>query len=145
MSSGSISAYTATDYSFIPADQVWLVGKQGTTWELTLSLVNSETETAVDLTGKSARGQIRTGYTASSVTAEWTCSIASPETDGDVSISLSETTTAGLTAYRDSIDPEVMNTYTGSGIYLYDIEVYGTGDVKRYIEGKLFIDPEITR
>lgn len=145
MSSGSISAYTSTDYSWIPDDQVWLIGKQGTTWELTLNLTDSETEDPVDLTGKSARGQIRTGYTASTITAQWACLVDTPETSGSVSISLSDTTTAALSAYRETINPAVMNTYTGAGIYYYDIEVYSTGNVKRYMEGKLFVDPEVTK
>ena len=84
---------------------------------------------AFDLTGYTARGQIRKTYTSiNAVTL--TCNVQSPESDGNIQISLSSAQTGAMK----------------SGRYLFDIEIIdGTsGSVSRVVEGQIEVNPRIT-
>ena len=80
-----------------------------------------------NLTGYTARGQIRKTYTSTSYTA-FSVSIPSP-TDGKINIALTSTQTAGLKPGR----------------YMYDIEIVQGLNVIRVIEGQVEVNPRITR
>jgi hypothetical protein len=108
-------------YANIPLDQ-------GTTFSSVVTVTGAN-GLVFDLTGYTARGQIRKSYASTSATA-FTCSIPSPSA-GNIHISLTATQTAALKAGR----------------YLYDIEVVkaATGEVTRVVEGQVDVNPRVTR
>jgi hypothetical protein len=82
-----------------------------------------------DLTGHSARGQIRRSYT-SSTSYPFVATINNPS-QGDIEIALSNTVTSSMKAGR----------------YVYDIEITDsiTGDRTRVVEGQVEITPGVSR
>lgn len=114
-----------------------MIAKQGTTWEFTIELTD-ENGAAVDLTNYTGRGQIKKDYSDLTATADFTVTVLTPETDGKVKVSLDATTTSGIEAgktYEDSASK-----------YVYDIELEDSisGYVMRILQGKIFVDPEVT-
>lgn len=110
-------------------NSVDLEGKQGCTWEISLELKDGDGNPFV-LTGYSCRGQIRRNYNSTSPTANFTCDIIPPYTDGKIKISLADDITAAIPRKR----------------YVYDIEIESSdGKTSRILEGKLYIDPEATK
>lgn len=115
-----------------------LEGKQGSTWRFTLEVLVSTGGPAMDLTGYTARGQIRKAYTSSDITKSFTCTILTPATDGKIEISLSATNTAAITCGKTPQE--------SASTYVYDIEIESSGgEVSRILEGKLFVDAEATK
>ena len=102
----------------------------------TLSLVatwNDSTGAAVNLTGYTARLQVRTSYAATSTILSLTSSsgITLGGAAGTITITVSATDTAALTA---------------PWIGVYDLElVSGSGVVTRLLEGTATVSPEVTR
>lgn len=110
---------------------VALVGKQGTTWDLSLKLY-SDTENTIplDLNGYSARGHYRKNYD-SPLAMAFECDI---DLTGDANT---------ITIHLDAATSAACTTYSG----VYDIEIYTPNDedVKRVMEGTLVIDREVTK
>ena len=106
-----------------------LVIYQGSTFVIDLTI--KESGTLKNLTGFSARAQMRSSKSDSAVAASFTCSITSPPTSGVVKMELPATTSSAMTA----------------GVYFYDLEIHTANDaiVKRLIEGKVTIYQEVTR
>jgi hypothetical protein len=90
----------------------------------------AESGTPKDLTGYSARAQLRPSKTSSSLSATFTCTIPSP-TDGTIYMSMNNSISAGL----------------GAGTYFYDLEIYTTNDllVTRLLNGDVSLTQEVTR
>lgn len=104
-----------------------IVVDQGTTFTTYLALTETD-GTVLDLTGYTARGQIRKWYTSNSYTT-FTISITQP-TEGYINLALTANTTANM-------EP---------GRYVYDIEtVDGIGTITRVIEGIVTVTPEVTK
>ena len=100
---------------------------QGTTFITYLALTNTD-GTVLDLTGYTARGQIRKWYTSNSYTT-FTITITQP-TDGYINLALTANTTANM-------EP---------GRYVYDIEAVSDANViTRVIEGIVTVTPEVTK
>ena len=117
----------------------------------------------VDLTGKSARAQIRQQFTDAAPLASFTCSILSPATLGEVSISLPSTTSATLPAninpdQADDIVDLQASTFPsasesklflpGFAPFYWDLELYSSDEVPivdRYIYGRVVVTSEATR
>lgn len=100
---------------------------QGSTYASTIDVLDPN-GLPFDLSGYSARGQIRKTY-ASANAIDFTTNINDPES-GKVNISLSATQT------------RVMK----SGRYVYDVEIYNSGgNVIRIREGQVEISPATTR
>ena len=106
-----------------------LVIDQGSTFVIDLTI--KEEGTLKNLTGFSARAQMRSTKSASAVAASFTCSITSPPTSGIVKMELPATTSTAMS----------------SGVYFYDLEIHTANDaiVKRLIEGTVTINQEVTR
>jgi len=106
-----------------------LVIDQGS--DFAVSLVISEDGNVKDLAGFSARAQMRSSKTSSSVAATFTCSVLSPSTDGKVLMSLPHASSTSLTAGR----------------YFYDLEIFTSGNsaVTRLLHGEVEITQEVTR
>ena len=105
-----------------------LVIDQGTSFVLYITI--KEGGTVKNLTGYSARAQMRSTKTASSVAGSFTCSIPTPS-NGVVKMELTPSTSSAMAA----------------GSYFYDLEIHTSGDaiVKRIIEGKVTLTQEVTR
>jgi len=105
-----------------------LIIDQGTTF--TLDITIKEDDVVKDLTGYSARAQMRATKTASSVAASFTCTIPTPA-NGTVRMALSPSTSSAMTA----------------GQFFYDLEIYTSSDaiVKRIVEGTVTLTQEVTR
>lgn len=102
---------------------------QGSDYSLNLNI--KEAGVVKDLSGYSARGQIRKSKTSNDVSASFTCTVLTPATDGNIKIEL-----------RNSV-----SSLMSAGLYYYDIEIYTANDsiVKRIIQGELVLCPEVTR
>jgi hypothetical protein len=106
-----------------------LVIDQGS--DFAVQLLIKEGGSAKDLTGYSARAQLRTTKSSTTVAASFTCTVLSPATDGKVKMEL----------------PNAVSTGMSSGLYYYDLEIYTADNVivKRLIQGEATISPEVTR
>ena len=101
---------------------------QGSTFSTTVYVKNDD-ETAFDLLGHTAAGQIRKSY-STSTKLDFTLEIADPASLGQINASLTATQTATLE----------------EGRYVYDIEVTSsTGTVTRVLEGIITVSPQVTR
>tara|TARA_Y100001963_G_scaffold36525_1_gene50951 strand:+ start:531 stop:869 length:339 start_codon:yes stop_codon:yes gene_type:complete len=105
-----------------------LVIDQGASFSIDITV--KENGVIKNLTGYSARAQMRTTKTASSVAASFTCTIPTP-TNGEVKMELSPSTSSAMAA----------------GSFYYDLEIYTSSDaiVKRLIEGIVTLTQEVTR
>lgn len=100
---------------------------QGSTYASTIDVLDVNS-LPFDLSGYSARGQIRKTYSSTN-SIDFATNINDPET-GKVNISLTATQTRSMKAGR----------------YVYDVEVYnGAGHVIRISEGQVEISPASTR
>lgn len=102
-----------------------LVIDQGATYEVTLDLTD-ENGDILNLAGYSANSQLRKWYTSTNSTS-FSTSINSVA--GTITLSLTATQTANLTAGR----------------YVYDVEVTSSNVVSRIIEGIVTVSPNVTR
>ena len=105
-----------------------LVIDQGSDFALDLAI--SEDGSIKDLTGFSARAQMRSTKSSSTVAATFTCTVPDP-TAGTVRIALGNSVSSGLTA----------------GTYVYDLEIFtaGNASVTRLMEGDVTLTQEVTR
>lgn len=106
-----------------------LVCYQGATFDYLLTWKTSGT--AVDLTGYTARMQVREEYTSSTAVLSLTSGsgITLGGTAGTIVIAASAATTGALEA----------------GDYVYDLELVNSDLVTRLVQGKFTVDPEVTR
>ena len=95
-----------------------------------LSSVDSGgTETAFDLTGYTVTASIRKSF-ASSTATDITCSIVSPPTGGQVTITLTDVQTTAL----------------DRGRYVWDMVVTSSGgSITRVVQGVVTVNPSVTR
>lgn len=101
-----------------------LVVDQGTTFASSIELLDQNDE-AIDVTGYSARGQIRKHFTSTN-----SVSFTTGLSNGSLVISLTANQTANMTFGR----------------YVYDVELIDiNGTVVRILEGIVTVTPEVTR
>lgn len=101
---------------------------QGSDFSTTITVTDSGGD-VVDLTGYTARGQIRKHYT-SSTAVDFDISFGVPRSEGVVTLSLSNANT----------------TVMEPGRYVYDAElVSASGIISRLVEGIATVTPEVTR
>ena len=103
-----------------------LVLDQGTTFSVTIGY-NDASGNPVDLTGYTARSQMRKSYYSANATS-FTANI-SDAINGEITLSLTSAQTANVKAGR----------------YLYDLEIVESANVIRVVEGIVTVMPEITR
>lgn len=98
--------------------------------DFAIDLTVKEDGVVKDLTGYSARAQMRAKKSDASAAATFTCTVTNAA-GGVIKMSLPNATSSSLTAGR----------------YYYDLEIYTASDaiVKRLLEGEVTIDREITR
>jgi hypothetical protein len=99
---------------------------QGTTFEMTVT-VSDQNGDPKDLTEYTVAAQMRKSYYTSTA-IDFTSEISAP-LDGDVTISLTASETTAIKAGR----------------YVYDIEIEGTEETLRILEGIVVVNPEVTK
>ena len=100
---------------------------QGTDFSITVDVTNAD-GSVLNLDGYTAAAQIRKTYGSSTISATFSTSIAAAT--GQVTLSLTDTQTSGLT----------------SGRYVYDLNITSSGNVTtRVVEGQAIITPGVTR
>jgi len=100
---------------------------QGTDFSVTVDVTDTD-GSVLDLDGYTADAQIRKTYSSSSVSATFGTSISA--SNGQVTLTLSDTVTAGLSAGR----------------YVYDLNIESSGgQVTRVVEGQAIVTPGVTR
>ena len=105
-----------------------LVIDQGSDFAIEFTV--DESGTVKNLTGYSARAQLRTTKANASISATFTCTIPTP-TNGKITMSLPNATSKTLT----------------SGRFHYDLEIYTSSDVlvTRLLHGEVTLTQEVTR
>ena len=105
-----------------------LVIDQGSDFAIEFTV--NESGSAKNLTGYTARAQLRPTKSSSTLTATFICGIATP-TNGKISMSLTNGTSAGLAAGR----------------FFYDLEIFTASDtlVQRLLFGEVTVTQEVTR
>lgn len=105
--------------------------EQGATWSRTIT-VEDPAGTPIDLTGYSARMQVRSSYDAE------TPLLSISSADGGVEITpLTGTLELSATAAQTAAMP--------AGIHVYDLELVIGGTVDRLLSGRARVYPEVTR
>ena len=100
---------------------------QGTDYSITVDVTDSAGD-VLNLSGYTASAQIRKTYSSSTVSETFSTSIA--EATGQVTLSLTDTQTSGLS----------------SGRYVYDLNITSSGgNTSRVIEGQAIVTPGVTR
>lgn len=96
-----------------------------------LDLTVKEGGAVKNLTGYSARAQLRSKKSDATLAASFICTVKDPATSGQISIELPNSVSSALTAGR----------------YFYDLEIYTANDntVKRLIQGEAVLNQEVTR
>lgn len=112
----------------MPAGTYNITIDQGSDFAIQLTL--SEDGSAKNLTGYSARSQMRKTKTSDTVSATFNCTITD-EDNGVIKLELSSSDTVNLS----------------SGIYYYDLELFTANDanVVRLLEGQVSLTQEVTR
>lgn len=105
-----------------------LVIDQGADFAIQLTL--SEDGAPKNLTGYSARAQMRAKKTDASPAATFTVTVSDPAL-GKIKLAM----------------PNATTTTVAPGLYFYDLELYSSGDeiVTRLVEGQVTVTPEVTR
>ena len=105
---------------------------QGASFDYTLTWQTGGTP--VNLSGYSARMQVRDGFDGGSAIVNLTSGtgITLGGTAGTIVVALTATQTAAIDA-------------TPSGQYVYDLELVSGSTVTRLIEGNFLVSPEVTR
>mgnify|MGYP001459342128 CR=1 FL=1 len=100
---------------------------QGATF--TRQLTVKDDGSAMNLTGYSVASKMRSTHDSSTVVGTFTCTISNA-TGGVITMSMNNSTTAAIE----------------EGIYVYDLEMTsGSGSVTRLMEGRITVNPEVTR
>ena len=100
---------------------------QGTDFSITVDVTDSAGD-ILNLSGYTAAAQIRKTYESSAISETFATSIA--QSTGQVTLSLTDTHTSGLTGGR----------------YVYDLNITSSGgNTSRVIEGQAIVTPGVTR
>jgi len=103
--------------------------EQGTTFNRALSL--QENGAAMNLTGYSVASQMRSTHDSSAVVGTFQCSVANAS-GGTISMQMASGATTNIE----------------EGVYVYDVEITnsgGSGSIKRILQGRVTVTPEVTR
>ena len=101
--------------------------EQGSTFNREITV--QENNQALNLTGYSARMQMRSTHDSSTIALTFTASVSNAA-QGKIQLSASATNTAAVE----------------EGMYVYDLEIEsGSSGVTRLLEGQVTVTPEVTR
>ena len=102
---------------------------QGADFSITVNVADVD-GTTLNLAGYSAAAQMRKTYESSSASATFTTAISNPTTDGQVTLTMTDTVTTALSPGR----------------YVYDLEILQTSSstITRVIEGIINVRPQVS-
>lgn len=115
----------------MPAATYDMILDQGSTFSNVIQITDSE-ETPLNLTGFTARMQVRPSVSSSTVLLELTNAnsrITITAAEGKINLSVDATTTSNLTP----------------GNYVYDLETVNGSVVERILQGSFLVRAEVTR
>lgn len=103
---------------------------QGSDFSLGIT-VKDDANQPRDLTGYSARSQMRDERSSEEIAATFTCSVDPDPTTGKITMAL----------------PNSVSKNVPAGSYYYDVEIFTQNDVNvtRILQGKVRVTPEVTR
>lgn len=121
-----------------------MTAEQGATFNVVLTWKDSN-DNPIDLTGYTARMQIRDSYLSSSTTLfDMTTAngkITLGGAAGTIALLLTAAETAGVTIPDNPTNPQAMPTKQ----FVYDLELVNAGSVTRLVQGTWTIQGEVTR
>ena len=109
-----------------PADQDLILTRGDT--ETLVVTITSDGSTAVDITGRTYRAQIRSTQDSTTIKATFTCTVTGAAS-GQVTCVLSATSSAALSA----------------GLYFWDLEENASGVVSTILAGNVTVLADVTR
>tara|TARA_R110000868_G_scaffold1493_6_gene11693 strand:+ start:3821 stop:4159 length:339 start_codon:yes stop_codon:yes gene_type:complete len=109
-----------------PADQDLTITRGDT--ETLIVTITTDGSTAVDITGRTYRAQVRSQQDSTTIKASFTCTVTSGAT-GQVTCVLSATSSATLSA----------------GLYFWDLEETASGTVSTILAGNITVLADVTR
>ena len=113
--------------------------EQGASFYKLVSL-KDEQNTAIDLTGRSARAMVRRQFSSTTPVFSFTCAIPTPS-NGQITMTVDASVTAALNLGGASVESPAE--------YVYDLELYyddsGVEKVDRLLYGKVIVLPEVTK
>lgn len=121
-----------------------IIAKQGTTWNIFCKLKIDE-DNPLPITNYIFKGQMRTHYGAPTSSLDFEPGIID-SVQGGVVYSASASITKDVKAYKTSVKIEEIDNYKGEGVYVYDFKAINDyGNVARVLEGRIIVDPEVTK
>ena len=109
-----------------PADQDLILTRGDT--ETLVVTITTDGSTAVDITGRTYRAQIRTQQDSTTIKASFTCTVSNGAA-GEVTCVLSSTSSATLSA----------------GLYFWDLEENASGVISTILSGNVTVLADVTR
>lgn len=109
-----------------PADQDLIITRGDT--ETLVVTITSDGSTAVNITGRTYRAQIRSTQDSTTIKASFTCVVTSGAS-GQVTCTLSSTSSAALSA----------------GLYFWDLEENASGVISTILAGNVTVLADVTR
>ena len=109
-----------------PADQDLTITRGDT--ETLIVTITTDGSTAVDITGRTYRAQIRSQQDSTTIKASFTCTVTAA-VSGQVTCVLSATSSATLSA----------------GLYFWDLEETASGTVSTILAGNITVLADVTR
>lgn len=100
---------------------------QGSTFNLTITLDDDITNSAINLSSYTIKSQIKKSYYSQNVSDNLVCTIMD-SSNGIIALSLPSANTANLSAGR----------------YVFDMTMNNSGDISRVLEGIVFVSPGVT-
>lgn len=113
-----------------------LLIQQGETFSRLITIEDS-LGVPINLTGYTARAQIRLTAQSTTIAASFLCTFDADRSTGKITISLTDTQTSAITATGDTYS--VLSTYT------WDLEIIVGSTVTRLLNGTVTVSPEVTR
>jgi hypothetical protein len=109
-----------------PADQDLTLTRGDT--ETLVVTITTDGSTAVDITGRTYRAQIRSQQDSTTIKASFTCAVTSGAS-GQVTCTLSSTSSSALSA----------------GLYFWDLEENASGVISTILSGNVTVLADVTR
>lgn len=129
----------------ISGNEVVIYAKQGERWELTLQVKNANGD-PLDLTNYLIIAQAKKTYADSSPVFSFNCEKIDA-INGILKLYILPNMTSQIQASPRSTDElRLSDIRIGQpGVYVFDVKIYNSDDAMRILEGKIVVDPEVSK
>jgi len=129
----------------ISENEVVIYAKQGERWEITMQLKDANNN-PLDLTNYNIVAQAKKTYMDTSPAFSFTCEKVNA-TNGIIRIYMLPNETSQIKASPKSTDElSISDIKIGMpGVYVFDVKIYNANDAIRILEGKIVVDPEVSK